>query len=64
MQWLLLLWSIRGHVGFNAQRVAPMVAAHGFSYSTASGIFPDQGLNLSPTLAGGFLTAEPPGISA
>ena len=35
--------------------------AHGLSCSAACGIFPDQGLNQSPALAGGFFTTEPPG---
>ena len=34
---------------------------HRLSCSTARGIFPDRGLNLSPALAGGFFTTKPPG---
>ena len=34
---------------------------HRLSCCTARGIFPDQGLNPSPALAGGFFTTEPPG---
>ena len=35
--------------------------AHGLSCSTACGIFPDQGSNPSPELAGRFLATAPPG---
>ena len=35
--------------------------AHGLSCCTAFGIFLDQGLKLSPALAGGFFNTEPPG---
>ena len=54
-------------------RVASVVAACGLqnagsvvvvrwpSCPEACGIFPDQRLDLSPVLAGGFLTTEPPG---
>ena len=31
------------------------------SCSMVCGIFPDQGSNLSPALAGGFFSTEPPG---
>ena len=37
------------------------VVMHGLSCSMACGIFPDQGLNVSPALAGRFFTPEPPG---
>ena len=41
-----------------------VVVVHGFSCSAACGIFLDQGLNpCPPALAGGFLTAAPPGKS-
>ena len=38
-----------------------MVVVHRLSFSVACGIFPDQGLNPCPVLAGGFLTTAPPG---
>ena len=39
-----------------------IVVAHGLSCSAAYGIFPDQGSNpVSPALAGGFFTTQPPG---
>ena len=34
---------------------------HGLSCSTAYGMFPDQGSNLSPAMAGRFFAPEPPG---
>ena len=37
------------------------VVTHSLSYSVACGIFPDQGLNHVPALAGRFLTTGPPG---
>ena len=40
--------------------VASLVVEHGLSYPEACEIFLDQGL-VSPALAGGFLTTEPPG---
>ena len=40
---------------------ASVAVAHVLSYSKACGIFPDQGSNPSPALAGGFFTTEPPG---
>ena len=44
------------------QNAGSVVVARGLSCSAAYGIFPDQGLNLvSPVLAGGFFTTEPPG---
>ena len=38
-----------------------VVVGHGLSCSMACGIFLVQGLKLSPALAGGFFTTEPPG---
>ena len=37
-----------------------VVVAQGLSWSAACGVFSDQGSNLSPALAGGFFTTEPP----
>ena len=37
--------------------------AHRLSCSVVCGFFPKQGSNLSPALAGGFLSTEPPGKS-
>ena len=37
--------------------------AHGLSCSVVCGFFPKQGSNLSPALAGGFLSTAPPGKS-
>ena len=65
--WLLLLWSTDSrHFHFSshstgAQRIGSVVGAHGLSCFAACGIFLVQGSNLSPALAGGFLTTEPPG---
>ena len=54
---LLWMWSVA--------RVCAgsVVGASGLSSSEACGIFPDQGLNESPGLAGEFFTTEPPGKS-
>ena len=38
-----------------------VIVVLGFSWSEACGIFLDQGLNLSPALAGWFFTSQPPG---
>ena len=43
------------------QSAGSEIMAHGLSCSAACGIFLDQGLNLSPALAGRFLTTAPPG---
>ena len=44
------------------QNTGSVVVARGLSRSAAYGIFPDQGSNLvSPVLAGGFFSTEPPG---
>ena len=40
-----------------------VVTAHGLSSPVARGIFPDQGLNHTPALAGRFLATAPPGKS-
>ena len=42
LQWLLLLWST------GSRCAGSVVVAHGFSCSTACGIFPDQGSNPCP----------------
>ena len=73
--WLLLLWSwALGHVGLSscsmwAQELQPVgsrshsvAAMHGLGCPMACGIFLDQRLNpMSPALAEGFFTTEPPG---
>ena len=41
--------------------IGSIVVAHRLSCSVAYGIFPDQGSSLSPALAGGLFTTEPPG---
>ena len=41
--------------------ISSLVVAHRLICSAACGIFPDQGSNLCPALAGGFFTTEPPG---
>ena len=66
LQCLLLLQrmgSRRGGVGSAVHRLqSSVVVAFGLCCSTACGIFPDQGSNpVSPALAGGFFTTEPPG---
>ena len=43
------------------QSVGSVVVVHGLSCSRARGVFPGQGWN--PCLAGGFLSAAPPGKS-
>ena len=43
------------------QNTGSIVLAKGLSCSMVCGIFPDQGLNLSPPLAGRFFTTELPG---
>ena len=45
------------------QSTGSVVVAHELSCSTACGILLDQGSNLSPALAGRFLTTAPPGKS-
>ena len=51
--------------GHGLQRTGSAVVAHGLSCPSACEIFTDQGLNLnvSPALAGGFLTTGLPGKS-
>ena len=56
-------WTLR-HAGlssFGSQVLSTgsVVVAHRLSCSAACEIFPDQGLNLSPALAGEFLTTGP-----
>ena len=49
-------------VACGLQSAGSVVVVHGLSCSPARGIFPDPGLErVSPALAGGFLTTEPPG---
>ena len=45
------------------QSTGSVFVEHEFSCSAACGIFPDQESNLSPALAGGFLTTGPSGKS-
>ena len=59
LQWLRHVGSVFAVPGL--QSVDSLVA-HGLCCSTACGIFLDQGMEpLSPALAGGFFTTEPPG---
>ena len=44
-----------------SRRAGSAIVAHGPSRSAACGIFPDQGSNPSPALAGRFSTTAPPG---
>ena len=44
-----------------SRRAGSVIVAHGPSCSAARGIFPGQGSNLSPALAGRFSTTAPPG---
>ena len=46
--------------GSSLYSIGSVVVAHGLSCSAVCGIFPDQGWNLSPTLAGRFFTTELP----
>ena len=48
LQWLLLLRST------GSRCTDSVVVAHGLSCSVSRGIFPDQGSDPSPELAGGF----------
>ena len=58
LRWLLLLQS-------SDSRVHKLrVMMHGLHCPTACGILTDQGLNLSLTLVGRFLTSGPPGNSS
>ena len=56
LRLLMVVASIVGLLGAQTS----VVAAPGPSCSSACGIFPNQGSNLSPALAGKFLTTEPP----
>ena len=64
-----LRWLLVSEHGLQSRRLQQLwhagsvVVAHGLSCSAACGIFPDQGLNPCPALAGGFLTTAPPGKS-
>ena len=55
LSWPLLLQST------GSRRAGSVVVAHGPSCSAAYGIFPDQGSNLCPLLAGRLSTTAPPG---
>ena len=72
LRWFLLLQSTSSRrVGFSScgswaqwlWLTASGVVAQGLSCSAACGIFPDQGSNCAPVMAGGFLTTAPPGKS-
>ena len=74
LRWLLMLqspgsrrtccsraaWGLSG-CGFQTPEHRLRCCGTGLSCSAASGIFLDQGPHPCPALAGGFLTAEPPG---
>ena len=57
-----------GHLGFSSCGSWALeqgsIVVHGLSYSGACGVFPVQGFNLSPALAGGCFTTEPPSLAA
>ena len=57
-----------GHLGFSSCGSWALeqgsIVVHGLSCSGARGVFPVQALNLSPALAGGCFTTEPPSLAA
>ena len=65
---LVLVLSIKHHISFLGYNIlfiemsspGSIVVAHELSCSSALGIFLDQESNVSPTLAGGFFTTQPP----
>ena len=57
---LRLFMVVASIVGLSGMQTS-VVAALGPSCSSACGIFPNQGSNLSPALAGKFFTTETPG---
>ena len=59
LKWL---WLVGSEVAAcRLQSTDSVAVAPRLRFSTACGIFPGQGSNLSPALAGGIFTTEPPG---